>query len=475
MSDVGGRALLSGVTITFDDYASLVLPDNSPFISQTYKPANYGEQDDPFPPPAPPGPYTNKLSVFRDSNPNGAWSLYVVDDSLGDAGFIAGGWSLQLSTINPIADVGVQILDNPHKVIVGSNLTYSVIVSNSGPGWASGVRVHDSLPANVLFVSASSPSGSCSNLGNEIDCTAGQIAPGGYSTVTLVASPQQLGVISNYASVSCNEREFNATNNSASAISFSKLPVDLVLLGGPIPDPVVFGQNVSYTLTVSNRGPNGATSVVLSDPLPPGTTFASATVAGGSCSVAAGVVTCQLPNLAVGSATSATITITPGSIGRITHAPTVTTDEVDLTPADNTFAQLTTVALVSNFDNSPQINVASNGVANPYPANISVSGLTSAVYLVSVTISNLQHSSPDDLDLLLLSPSGQSVLLMSDVGGNTSVSGVTLQFDDRAPTAVPDSGPLVSGTFRPANYVAGDERFASGRAVSNKSDRFEEH
>ena len=78
--------------------------------------------------------------------------------------------------------------------------------------------------------------------------------------------------------------------------------------------------------------------------------------------MAAGVVTCQLPNLAIGGATSATITITPGSIGRITHAPTVTTDEVDLTPGDNTLAQLTTVALVSNFDNSPPINVASNGL-----------------------------------------------------------------------------------------------------------------
>ena len=101
-------------------------------------------------------------------------------------------------------------------------------------------------------------------------------------SITIVATPQTLGVISNYATVSCNERDFNAANDATGVISLSKLPVDLVLLGGPVPDPVVFGQNVSYTLTASNRGPNGATSVLLSDALPNGTAFVSATAPGGS-------------------------------------------------------------------------------------------------------------------------------------------------------------------------------------------------
>jgi len=95
---------------------------------------------------------------------------------------------------------------------------------------------------------------------------------------------------------------------------------------------------------------------------------------------------------AVGSTTSATITVAPSSVGRITIAPVVTTDEVDLTPADNRLVQPTTVALVSNFDNSPQIAIASNAPAVPYLGVDFRFGLTSAVYVVSATVSNIQHA-----------------------------------------------------------------------------------
>jgi hypothetical protein len=59
----------------------------------------------------------------------------------------------------------------------------------------------------------------------------------------------------------------------------------------------------------------------------------------------------------------------------------------------------------------------------------------------------------------LVGPSGQTFVFMGDAGGTGAVSGVNLTLDDAAPTALPDGGPLVSGTFRPASYVDDSDIF----------------
>jgi subtilisin-like proprotein convertase family protein len=74
----------------------------------------------------------------------------------------------------------------------------------------------------------------------------------------------------------------------------------------------------------------------------------------------------------------------------------------------------------------------------------SISGLT-------VTLTGLTHTYPADLDVLLVGPTGQAVLLMSDAGGAADISNVALTLSATATAALP-SGTLSSGTFRPANY-----------------------
>src|SRR6185295_11833577 len=95
--------------------------------------------------------------------------------------------------------------------------------------------------------------------------------------------------------------------------------------------------------------------------------------------------------------------------------------------------------------------------ATPYPSSIVVSGFTTAVYKVTATLSNLNHTYPDDMDILLVGPTGRATFLMSDAGVNFNAGNVTLTFDDDAATAVPNSAQLVSGTFRPANYEIPNE------------------
>lgn len=99
MSDAGGSYDLNNVNLTFSDSASGTLPGEYQITSGTYRPTNNEDfGSDTFPTPAPAGPYGITLSAFNNTNPNGQWKLWIQDDSGGDSGSIAGGWSL---TIRP--------------------------------------------------------------------------------------------------------------------------------------------------------------------------------------------------------------------------------------------------------------------------------------------------------------------------------------------------------------------------------------
>jgi subtilisin-like proprotein convertase family protein len=104
------------------------------------------------------------------------------------------------------------------------------------------------------------------------------------------------------------------------------------------------------------------------------------------------------------------------------------------------------------FSNPALITIPSSGSGAPYPSSINVSGLTGSVLKVTATLTGYSHGFSDDVDVLLVGPAGQKVMLMSDAGGGGAPSNITLTFDDAAATAIPDGAPIVSGTFRPANY-----------------------
>jgi subtilisin-like proprotein convertase family protein len=102
------------------------------------------------------------------------------------------------------------------------------------------------------------------------------------------------------------------------------------------------------------------------------------------------------------------------------------------------------------------IQDASRSRATPYPSAINVSGLTGAVTDVNVTINGVNHLNPDDLDIMLISPAGKRMLILSDAGGADDVVNVNLTFDDSAAAAIPTGGPIVAGTFRPSTFDIGD-------------------
>jgi subtilisin-like proprotein convertase family protein len=100
-----------------------------------------------------------------------------------------------------------------------------------------------------------------------------------------------------------------------------------------------------------------------------------------------------------------------------------------------------------------------SGPASPYPATRTVSGMAGGITDVNVTIDGIWHQSPDDLDLLLVGPTGRKVVLMSDACGPLGVNAYGWVWDDEAPAPMPEgNGTDVCGTrfHRPANHGPGD-------------------
>jgi subtilisin-like proprotein convertase family protein len=103
MANAGGGYAIQNVTLTFDDATNNpFLPQYTQIVSGTNRPTAFVPVAT-FPAPAPPAPYATNLSAFNGSNPNGAWSLFVIDDTPLDSGVISNGWSLNLTTASPIA------------------------------------------------------------------------------------------------------------------------------------------------------------------------------------------------------------------------------------------------------------------------------------------------------------------------------------------------------------------------------------
>lgn len=103
------------------------------------------------------------------------------------------------------------------------------------------------------------------------------------------------------------------------------------------------------------------------------------------------------------------------------------------------------------------ITIVDAAPASPYPSTITLSGINGVVSKLRVTLNGLSHTCYGDLDVLLVGPTGQSIVLMSDVGGcGNSTAPTNLTFDDFAPTSLA-SGVLAStGSYRPFSFGNGD-------------------
>jgi len=117
-----------------------------------------------------------------------------------------------------------------------------------------------------------------------------------------------------------------------------------------------------------------------------------------------------------------------------------------------------TTVVTQVFSSLTSFSIPSVGNATPYPSTLSVSGVAGNVLQMSVTLNNLSHTYPDDIDILLVRTNASgitNVMLMSDCGGGLGLSSVSLTFDDAA-GSLPDASQITTGTYHPTDYATVD-------------------
>ncbi len=264
-------------------------------------------------------------------------------------------------TTTASADLVVRKSVTPSSVQAGGAATWTVVVTNNGPSDAQAVSLTDAIPSGFTVSGISSNIGNCVLAG--ASCTVGVLAAGSSATIQVtgtLAASFSTSTITNSATATTTTPDPATANNTGVAIANVTKLADLRVSKTASPDPVVAGDPITYTITLSNNGPSEAASVVLTDAIP--ADVISAATSSPGCAIANGTLTCNYASLAPGAPTIITITGTvsgrssPATLSNTASATSVTPEAV---PGDNTSTASVTVtaradlAIAKAADTSP--------------------------------------------------------------------------------------------------------------------------
>ena len=180
------------------------------------------------------------------------------------------------SPVSPSAHLSFVKTVNHATATFGAPLTYTLTVTNSGPGTATGVTMIDAPKTAMRLVSAQAQQGSC-NGSFPLTCAVGTLAPNTSTSVTVVAVSLITGPIDNGASVTSTQTNAVGVGGVLSAAA-SRIKVPLGLTKRASAGTVRAGQTVRYEIGVSNPSAATAEAVRVCDQLPGGLVFVSASV-----------------------------------------------------------------------------------------------------------------------------------------------------------------------------------------------------
>ena len=241
-----------------------------------------------------------------------------------------------------LADVSLTKTADSGTASSGDTVTYMLNVQNAGPSSAQNVTVSDLIdPASYSEVVVQTTQGSCDAT---VSCSLGTIAANSTVTITITATViARDTTLTNSASVSSSTPDPNPSNNTDSASITVIGTADLAIAKTGPATPTQGGAD-TFTLTVSNNGPDIAHGVVVNDALPSQFTAATASGGGFTCTLPGGpggTVVCTLATLAPTGGSPLQITITGtlagGTAGQsAVDAATVSSNTGDPDLSDNT-------------------------------------------------------------------------------------------------------------------------------------------
>ncbi len=293
----------------------------------------------------------------------------------------------------------------------GTNLTYTLTVTNDGPGVAQNVIVTDAYPMGFIYNDSASDS-RCDLASNQVRCFLGSMNPGS-TTISLNFSVPSLNPcfqqdVYNTAIVSTSSMEMNSNNNmsntvtttltcpvvssSSSSSTSSTTGTNDLSLSKSGPATAAYNSTVVYTLTVTNSGPAVAQNVIVTDAFPAGLTYIDA-ASDSRCDLTSGQVRCFLGNMNPGTQSlslsfQTPVASTPCMNTNLYNTAIVSTASVDPN-MNNNMSNTTTTTLTcgpvssSSSSSSTQNNIADVAItmsANPAVVNVG----DTTVFMVTV-------------------------------------------------------------------------------------------
>lgn len=225
-------------------------------------------------------------------------------------------------------------------VVAGGDVYYRIVATNQGPSTARSVSIADQLATAFVLVSATGPGGVVCPppVAGSVTCAIGDLAPDATATVLVrmsVPATYDGGPAPDTATVDSSTPDPSPANNAATYTTTTGVSADLSVTKQASIDPVVAGTTVDYRVTATNAGPSAATAVVLTDALPAGLTFVSAT----GCTATGQNVRCVVGTLLPRGARTFVIRaraapdVAPGS--SLTDTARVTSPTRDPSPSNN--------------------------------------------------------------------------------------------------------------------------------------------
>ncbi len=236
-----------------------------------------------------------------------------------------------------VADADLMVTETVDNLtpVIGTNITFTIVAKNNGPGDATGVDVTDNLPTGYMLVSSTATIGTVGNRA----WTIGSLKIGATATLTMVVTVLPTGIYPHSVSILGSETDPSTLNNSALVTVVPVNPkVDLALTQTVNNSAPVVGTDVTFKITVKNNGTIEASGVTVSNSLPSGYTFVSATPSAGSWTAP----TWTIGKLAGGASIDMSVVAKVNASGSYANTATVTGTEADSNTANNT-ATTTTV------------------------------------------------------------------------------------------------------------------------------------
>jgi uncharacterized repeat protein (TIGR01451 family) len=334
-----------------------------------------------------------------------------------------------ITQINREADLRIsKTASSPGPLLSGAVVTYTLTFRNDGPSVASSVVVTDTLPPGFAFTSASpAPT---TNVSGTLTWALGDLAPstGGTLRVSgVLTTSQPSEVKTNTATIGSPTTDPTPGNNS-STVTTEVQTADVSVVKTANPGTVYAGATITYTLLISNAGPATAQNVVLTDTLPAGVTFVSASPT--ATPNAGGVLTWNVGTLANGQSRTYTVVVTVNPslpAGSLINRAAGQTTAPDRDPTNNQDDATTPVVVPQ-----PDLRVTkTDGVTTAQPGD---------VLTYTLTVENVGRATARGVVLTEQPPAGATVISTD----------WTAQTDGRYTYAL---GTLAVGAQRSATFV----------------------